>query len=133
MRLPRCSVNQMAPSGPSIGVCGPAPGLGTGYSVKRSVFGSNAAILFPACSEMYSRPSAAHAIPWGRELSVGSGHSVNRSVLGSNRPSWLAPISTKHNRAAGAATGAGGRAGGGDVVLDDRRTGDEPAHRSSDE
>src|SRR5574341_2508700 len=104
MRFPRCSVNQILPSGPWIGVWGPDPACGRGYSVNRPVLGSNAAILLPPCSVMYNRPSEAQAIPWGRDSGVGSSHSVNFSVFGSNRPSLLAPISANQIMPSGAAT-----------------------------
>src|SRR2546425_6489018 len=104
MRFPACSVNQIIPSGPWIGVCGPEPSCGSGYSVKRSVFGSKAAILLPRCSVTYSRASEAQAMPCGRPSAVGTDHSVNLSVRGSNRPSLLAPISANQMRPSGAAT-----------------------------
>src|SRR5574341_719656 len=104
MRFPRCSVNQILPSGPWAGVGGPGPACGRGYSVNRPVLGSNAAILLPPCSVMYIRPSEAQAIPWGRDSGVGMSHSVNFSVFGSKRPSLFAPISTNQIAPSGAAT-----------------------------
>src|ERR1039457_5213217 len=92
--LPACSVNQRAPSGPTVILPGRLLGLATRYSVMAPAV-VKLAILLPEYSVNHSNRSGPVMKTFGLLLGVGTGRCVRggpRAGGGPARPSFGAPL-----------------------------------------
>ena len=102
MALANCSVNQRLLSEPSVMAEGPAPAVGSGYSVTLWVLGSITPIWLALFSVNHRLLSGPTVMPCGPDPDVGIGYSVTTppTVM---RPILLALTSVNHKAPSGPA------------------------------